>query len=69
MFHWNPQVWSAIENEKIFVGMTKAQVMMSWGEPSSSNQTVTGTGKTEQWVYSDRRYVYFNGDVMIGAQN
>ena len=69
LYPWTPQVWNAIEDEKIFVGMTKEQVTMSWGEPLSINQTVTGAGKSEQWVFRNHRFAYFHGGVMTSAQN
>jgi hypothetical protein len=69
LYPWTPQVWNAIEDEKVIVGMTKEQVTMSWGEPLSINQTVTGGGKTEQWVFSNHRFAYFQGGVMTSAQN
>ncbi len=48
------------------IGMTKKQVVeaSNWGEPRAVNETVTGGGTREQWVYGDGNYLYFvNGRV------
>lgn len=68
-YPWTPRVWNAIENEEVFVGMTEAQVKMSWGEPLSTNRTVTQAGETEQWVFRGKRLAYVSRGVMISAQN
>ncbi len=48
------------------IGMPKKRVIeaSNWGEPKSINETVTGSGTREQWVYGDGQYLYFtNGRV------
>lgn len=47
------------------VGMTASEVeKTSWGKPDKKNKDTYSWGTTEQWVYNDKGYVYFeNGKV------
>lgn len=43
------------------IGMSPEEVnSSSWGSPEDKNRTTTKYGVSEQWVYGDGRYVYFN---------
>lgn len=69
VYSWPEQVWRAIESEKVFVGMTKKQVEMSWGWPKKVNKTIRDGGRvSEQWVYVGG-YLYFDGDILETIQN
>jgi hypothetical protein len=59
-----------IKNHKVWVGMTKAQLLQSWGEPEWGNQTVTAAGTRDQWHYKHRAfpYVYLDNDVVTALQ-
>ncbi|MGO4539160.1 stalk domain-containing protein [Paenibacillus sp. 2TAB19] len=63
-YNWSTKIWTAVKAEKIGVGMTKDQVLLSWGNPSSSS-VVSGSGITiETWGYGLSQYVTFtNGKV------
>lgn len=54
-----------IKNTPPQIGMTKEQVENgAWGKPNRINKTTYEWGTTEQWCYSNGRYVYFkNGNV------
>ena len=54
-----------IKNASPQIGMTKEQVEKgAWGKPNRINKTTYEWGTTEQWCYSNSRYVYFkNGKV------
>ena len=54
-----------IKNTPPQIGMTKEQVENgAWGKPNRINKTTYEWGTTEQWCYSNGRYVYFkNGKV------
>lgn len=69
IYKWSSKVWSAIEEGKVFVGMTAKQARMSWGKPEEINKTITGNIKHEQWVYGSRSYLYFDNGVLTGIQN
>lgn len=68
-YKWSQKIWSAIEQEKVFVGMTAEQAIMSWGEPTSINTTTTGGGNHEQWVYKYHGYLYFDNKILTSIQN
>lgn len=51
------------------VGMTKEEVLNStWGKPNSINKTTTANGVHEQWVYSIKKYIYFDNDYVTAIQ-
>lgn len=64
---WPADVWAAIENDQVLVGMTADQVILAWGEPKSVNNTRTGMLDSSQWVYGDNRYVYIDGSGKVTA--
>ena len=64
----------AIRNNKVFVGMSAAHVIRSWGEPTSVNKTITGSSLSEQWVYrrgniADTQYLYMKNGVLEAMQS
>lgn len=67
-YKWSKKIWSAIENERVFIGMNKEQAKMSWGYPESINKTSTVYGTHEQWVY-DGGYLYFDNQILRSIQN
>jgi len=59
-----------IRFRKIAVGMSKKDVIKSWGFPSDTNTTLATTGKTEQLVYGlfpDNSYVYINEKGVVSS--
>ena len=68
-YEWSNNVWSAIEDEKVFIGMTSQQAEMSWGKPDSINKTIVGSGTDEQWVYNSGSYLYFENGILTAIQN
>jgi hypothetical protein len=68
-FNWSEKEFEAIEEGKVFRGMTKEQVLISWGKPLKINRTVTGSVNSEQWVYGGSQYLYFEGDGLTTFQN
>jgi hypothetical protein len=58
----------AIREKMLVVGMTPAEAIRSWGEPTKKNTRQEATGPSEQWIYGrdlhSRTYVYFeNGEL------
>lgn len=56
------------EGSSIRINMSKEDVRKILGEPSSVNKTVTEFGATEQWVYPELIYLYFDDGVLKGWQ-
>lgn len=67
-YKWAKKVWAAIEEGKVFIGMTAEQARMSWGKPEEVNRTITGNVKHEQWIYGNS-YLYFENALLSGIQN
>lgn len=53
------------------IGMTWQTVVheTNWGRPYDVNRTTTRWGTREQWVYGDRRYLYFENGVLTAIQD
>ncbi len=68
-YSWDEGVFAAIEVGKIFPGMTKEQVRISWGNPRKINKTISGGQVLEQWVYPVDVYIYFDGNKLTAIQN
>jgi hypothetical protein len=51
---WPDSVWQAVCLQTLTVGMSRDQVLMSWGGPLRINRTESETGASEQWVYERR---------------
>jgi len=63
-FGWSDEICQTISEKKISLGMTKLQIIWSWGKPESINRGIYKEGKSsEQWVYGSGSYVYFNDGV------
>ncbi len=66
-----PQVESNNKEQKRDpqIGDNEAEVILSsWGSPNSKNKTTTEYGTSEQWVYDNGRYIYFDDGVVTAIQ-
>jgi hypothetical protein len=72
----DPTFEKHIQNKQVIVGMTRQQVLKSWGGPYSMNVSYTKDGlRREEWIYEDwvnaatvkHRYLYFEEDLLIGG--
>lgn len=53
------------EQKKPAIGMTAAEIEQStWGKPDKVNKTTYAWGTTEQWCYSNSKYIYFENGVV-----
>lgn len=51
------------------IGMTGEQVKQTnWGEPEKINKTTYSWGTTEQWCYSNYRYIYLDNGIVTSIQ-
>lgn len=64
---WSNEICNVIGEFKIRIGMTKEQVIASWGKPQSINESVGTWGKHEQWVYNSQ-YLYFENGILTSFQ-
>ena len=66
---WMTSECDAVAGNEVQIGMTKFQVLLSWGKPKAVNATITASLHREQWVYSGSQYLYFNGDKLTSMQS
>ncbi|MBO2523251.1 MAG: hypothetical protein CW336_05245 [Bacteroidetes bacterium] len=57
-----------ILNKKVELGFTKEMCIESWGKPYDINTTRGLWGVSEQWCYSDGRYLYFENEILTSVQ-
>ena len=51
------------------IGISKREAIdQYWGYPSDISKTTTSYGTREQWIYGDRRYLYFDNEVLTAVQ-
>jgi hypothetical protein len=58
-----------INSREIRLGMTKEQVLLSWGKPASINRSVGTWGVNEQWCYGSKTYLYFENAILTSFQD
>lgn len=52
------------------IGMTVDEVLTEgWGKPTKINKTTTQYGVSEQWVYPNYNYLYFDDGILTAIQN
>lgn len=57
-----------VYNKEVKIGMTKEMVKWSWGDPLDINKTITEYSVTEQWIYSNSQYIYFDNGKLTAIQ-
>lgn len=72
---WSDEIKDLCVKQKISLGMTKEQVIASWGKPNDINRTVTMRGVSEQWVYGSygsyakHKLLYFEDNKLTAWQD
>lgn len=72
----DPDFQKHIDQHRVMVGMSKEQVLKSWGGPQTVNTTFTKDGiRQEEWIFEDwenaatvrHRYLYFEEGTLVGG--
>ena len=72
----DPNFEKHIAEHRVMVGMSKEQVLQSWGGPQTINTSFTKEGiRHEEWIFEDwesaavvkHRYLYFEEGTLIGG--
>lgn len=63
-FDWPADVWTAIEDGRVVVGMTAEQARMSWGAPRRIERAVSDAGQEERWMFAGRPALALVGGVV-----
>jgi hypothetical protein len=58
--NWSKQDAITVSDGQIRLGMRKDMVREAWGKPQRINSSTRASGTTEQWVYGNGHYVYFD---------
>ena len=71
---WGDQALDAIDRKQIWIGMTKEQLHLSWGNPNYTNRTTLPNGLQEQCIYGSdsllgRKYVYLDNGIVTSWQD
>lgn len=65
-YQWSSSVWNQIKAGHIALGMTKEQVLLSWGEPAGKSATQADGKTVETRIYANFDTVAFiNGKVKV----
>ncbi|MDO5104473.1 hypothetical protein [Capnocytophaga sp.] len=56
-------------NGYVRIGWSKQMCIDSWGKPESINKTTTQYSVSEQWVYGNGNYLYFENGKLTAIQN
>jgi len=62
------EIAEKIMAKKIWLGMTSAMALESWGRPEDINRSVGSWGVNEQWIYVNT-YLYFENGILTSYQN
>lgn len=72
-YNWDSKITDAVINRNVILGMTKEQVIVSWGgRPNDKdiNRSVGSWGVHEQWIYEARGiYLYFENGILTSFQD
>lgn len=66
---YSPQIASRIIKNEIWLGMTKDMAYSSIGFPTKINRTVLANLVSEQWVYANGLFLYFDNDILKAWQD
>lgn len=57
------------KNQGVSIGMSSEDVLLSsWGKPEKINKTTTENNISEQWIYGNSKYIYFDNGVVTAIQ-
>ncbi len=59
----------AIYEKRVWITMTANEAKESWGQPNDINRTITEKNTSEQWVYNNGRYLYFDNGILTTIQD
>jgi len=74
--YMDPTFENAIVHKRAIVGMTKEQVLRSWGSPYQIDVTYTDSGvRRELWIFEDwinnatvkHRYLFFEENLLVAG--
>nr|PZN59644.1 MAG: hypothetical protein DIU58_17700 [Sphaerobacter thermophilus] len=67
-YGWPAHFAEAVIARRVMIGMTAEMVREAWGRPERINETITASGRFEQWVYGLGEYIYLENGVVTTIQ-
>ncbi len=64
-FKWGEEVWKAIDEGKVTMGMTKVQARLSWGKPETITPDASAGAPREQWFYESNVLTFEGENVAV----
>ncbi|MGD0192780.1 MAG: hypothetical protein ABSD74_18735 [Rhizomicrobium sp.] len=61
---WPANIWAAIENDTVSIGMSEDQARMAWGEPTEIKKNVDAKHALEHWLYDKGREISFENGIV-----
>jgi len=61
---WTPGQCEMVARRSFALGFNEELVLASWGEPLRKNRSVGAWGTSEQWVYPQGVYLYFENGIL-----
>jgi hypothetical protein len=63
---WPIDIEAAVLDRRVLVGMTTEQATLAWGRPLKVHETLSASGKAEEWVYpKGARFHFVNGELRV----
>lgn len=67
-YGWPAHFAEAVIARRVMIGMTAEMVREARGRPARINETITASGRFEQWVYGLGEYIYLENGVVTAIQ-
>jgi hypothetical protein len=61
---WPANIWAAIEDDAVSIGMTEEQARMAWGDPTEIKKKVDSKHALEDWLYDKAREISFENGLV-----
>lgn len=66
---WSKEICIKIAEKQIWAGMTRVQLLLSWGQPRKIDRDFTYNRNTEQWIYGNLGpFVYLENNIVTSWQ-
>ena len=66
---YGTSTYKKLKEGYIWLGISKEMAIISRGYPEDINRSVGSWGTSEQWVYSNRTYLYFRNGTLSSWQD
>lgn len=68
LFSFDEAMWETVNNHRVTIGMSRDQVLLSWGEPEERNEIEYNSQNMEYWRYAAQK-LYFDKSGLVALEN